>query len=276
MSVKIEASGRRYVEDEFEVAGTPDEVWQAIASGPGISAWFVPTEIEERDGTPVAVKYMFGPGMEPRSEVTAWDPPRTFRQEADGWFPGSPRMASEWTIQARAGGTCTIRIVHSLFASTDDWDDQLEGAKSGWSGFLATLRVYLAHFRGQRSALAQLRNPATGSDAEIWDALTAALGLREARVGQRFATSAGAPAFSGVVEYFSEDPYDALLRIDAPAPGIVALGIAGSPGGGQSKVGMNLYLYGDQASATLAREAPRWEAWLQERWPMEAEVAASG
>ena len=45
MSVKKEASGRRSVQVEFEVPGTPEEVWQAIATGPGISSWFVPTEV---------------------------------------------------------------------------------------------------------------------------------------------------------------------------------------------------------------------------------------
>ena len=55
MSVKKEASGRRSVQVETEVPGTPEEVWQAIATGPGISSWFVPTAFEERDGTPVAV-----------------------------------------------------------------------------------------------------------------------------------------------------------------------------------------------------------------------------
>ena len=76
MSVKKEASGRRSVQVEVEVPGTPEEVWQAIASGPGISSWFVPAEFEERDGKPVAAKLNFGPGMESRSAVTAWDPPR--------------------------------------------------------------------------------------------------------------------------------------------------------------------------------------------------------
>ena len=71
MSVKIEKSGRRSVEVEFEAAGTPEEIWQAIATGPGISSWFVPTEIEERDGNPVAVKFYFGPGIEPHAMVTA-------------------------------------------------------------------------------------------------------------------------------------------------------------------------------------------------------------
>ena len=41
MSVKKEANGRRSVQIEIEVPGTPEEVWQAIATGPGISSWFV-------------------------------------------------------------------------------------------------------------------------------------------------------------------------------------------------------------------------------------------
>ena len=51
MSVQKEASGRRSVQVEVEVPGTPEEVWQAIATGPGISSWFVPTTFEEHDGT---------------------------------------------------------------------------------------------------------------------------------------------------------------------------------------------------------------------------------
>ena len=36
-------------------------------------------------------------------------------------------------------------------------------------------------------------------------------------------------------------------------------------------VAMNLYLYGDQAAVTVARETPLWEAWFQEHFPMPAE-----
>ena len=43
MSVKKDASGRRSVQVEVEVPGTPEEVWQAIATGPGVSSWFVPS-----------------------------------------------------------------------------------------------------------------------------------------------------------------------------------------------------------------------------------------
>ena len=54
MSVKKDPSGRRSVQVEIEVPGTPEEVWRAIATGPGVSSWFVPTKIEEgADGKPV-------------------------------------------------------------------------------------------------------------------------------------------------------------------------------------------------------------------------------
>ncbi len=273
MSVKKEPSGRRSLTIEFEVTGTPEEVWQAIATGPGISSWFVPTEIEERNGKPVAVKVNFG-GMEMRSEVTAWDPPRMFSRTAAGWLPGSPPIADEWTVEARGGGTCVVRIVQSLFASTDDWDMQLESAKQGFASFLKLLQLYLAHFRGQPAAMKEFRAPAPGTDEASWEALTAALGLRSMSVGQRFAVPAGVPPLSGVVEYVTHDPFDALLRIDKPAPGVAALGIAGFPGC-PSMVAMNLYLYGDQAAESVARVTPLWQAWFQQRFPMPTELSKS-
>src|SRR5262245_1433947 len=153
MSVKKEASGRRSVQVEVEVPGTPEEVWQAIATGPGISSWFVPTRSEERQGGEIVSN--FGPGMDCPATITVWEAPRRFVAEATMGPPGSPTMATEWTVEARAGGKCVVRVVHSLFASTDDWDGQLEGTEFGWPGFFRILRLYLTHFRGQRSALMQ-------------------------------------------------------------------------------------------------------------------------
>jgi len=274
MSVTKDPSGRRSVQFEFEVPGTPEEVWRALATGPGISSWFVPTEIEERDGKAAGVTYHFGPGVDIHSVVTACDVPRTFTQEAAGWMPGSPPMATEWHIEARGGGTCTVRMVHSLFASTDDWDNQLEGAKGGWSGFLSILRLYLKHFSGQRSAIMQVTAPVLSTDAEAWEALTSALGVKGVGAGQRFTAPAGVPPLSGVMEYLTENPFDASLRLDQPAPGIAALGANTYPGG-QTMVAMNLYLYGDQAAEIAARVTPLWEAWFQERFPLPAEPGQS-
>ena len=272
MSVKKEPSGRRSMQVEVELPGTPEEVWQAIATGPGISSWFVPTEFEVRDGKPVAVKVELGPGMESRAVVTAWEPPQKWAAQSDG-FPGSPPIANEWSVEARRGGICILRIVQSLFASTDDWDNQLESAKSGLASFLSILRIYLTHFRGQRSAIMKWMVPVAGTEAEAWESLTAAVGVKGMSVGQRWTAPAGVPAFGGVAEYYSESPYDALLRLDEPGPGIAALGAFNC--GGPSMVAMSFYLYGDQAAGTVARETPRWQAWFQERFPMPTEPGKS-
>ena len=65
MSVKKEASGRRSIQVEVEVPGTPEQVWQAIATGPGVSSWFVPTDVEEKAGGTIVSR--FGPGMDARA-----------------------------------------------------------------------------------------------------------------------------------------------------------------------------------------------------------------
>src|SRR5262249_664388 len=200
MSVKKEASGRRSVQVEVEVPGTPEEVWQAIATGPGISAWFVPTEFEEQGGKPVAVKLDFGPGMESTSKITKWDPPRMFAKEGAGWFPGSPPIPTEWSVQPRPAALCLLPLVHSLFAGTDDWDDQLIGSESGWPGAFRILRLYLTHFRGQRSAFMRFMAPLAGTVAEAWATMTAALGLTGVGAGQRWNVPAGVPALGGVAE----------------------------------------------------------------------------
>jgi uncharacterized protein YndB with AHSA1/START domain len=104
MNAKKDASGRRSVQVEVEVPGTPEEVWQAIATGPGVSSWFVPTEVDERAGG--AVVSHFGPGMDAVATATAWEPPRRFTAESRDLGLDAPPLATEWIVEARSGGTC--------------------------------------------------------------------------------------------------------------------------------------------------------------------------
>ncbi|HZI89887.1 MAG TPA: SRPBCC domain-containing protein, partial [Candidatus Polarisedimenticolia bacterium] len=62
MPTQKDPSGRRFIAVETEVPGTPEEVWKAIATGPGITSWFVPTQLEERAKGSMTLS--FGPGME--------------------------------------------------------------------------------------------------------------------------------------------------------------------------------------------------------------------
>jgi hypothetical protein len=91
--------------------------------------------------------------------------------------------------------------------------------------------------------------------------------------GQRWTAPAGVPALSGVVEHVTQSPYNALVRLDTPGPGTAALSAVNF--GGQSMVTLNFYLYGDQAAATVARETPLWQAWIEERFPRPSETSKS-
>ena len=252
MPVKKDASGRHSVEVETEVPGTPEEVWQAIATGPGISAWFVPTKLEEREGGAIVLD--FGPGMESEAVITAWDPPHRFVAENKGGMgPGSPTVADEWTVEAKSGGTCRVRVVHSWFASTDDWDNQFEGVEQGWPAFFRILKIYLAHFRGQPSEVIPLLAMSSESKSAVWNKLLGSLGLARLAEGQRVETAPGAPRLAGIVERVVDKEHEELfLRLEEPTSGVahflpVAMG-------GQVCLSVRLYLYGAQARAIAARE----------------------
>src|SRR5262245_41473687 len=185
MSVKKDSSGRRSVQVEVEVPGSPEEVWAAIATGPGVSSWFIPTEyINGPDGKPAQIKMNFGPGMDSVAKCTSWDPPRKFSAESS-WGPDQPPIATEWHVEARGGGKCLVRVVHSLFASTDDWDNQLESTETGWPFFFKILRLYLQHFNGQSSAKIQGMAFSPDDENKAWGSLAGPLGLAGVSAGQR-------------------------------------------------------------------------------------------
>jgi uncharacterized protein YndB with AHSA1/START domain len=262
MSLKKEPSGRRSVEVEVEVPGTPEQVWEAIATGRGVSSWFVPTEIEERAGA-MTVTCHFGPGMDSTATATAWEPPNRFAAESPGPGPNAPPLATEWIVEARSGGVCVVRVVHSLFADSDDWDGQLESAESGWPAFFRILRLYLTHFRGQPCSTFRVMGVAAGPQSAAWNRLIASLGLAGAGVGQRRTAGAGAPPLSGLVDLVGEGEHlHELLLLDEPAPGIAS--ITAFTMGGKVYLTIAFYLYGERAPAAAERDEPAWHAWMKE------------
>ena len=206
MTVKKDASGRRSIEVQTLVPGTPEEVWQAIATGPGISAWFVPTEFQERDGVPVTLTMHFGPGMDDVARVTAWDPPRRVANVHERW-----RSARDGMDRRSALGRQVPRPRRSgIFSDTDDWDGHLESMEGGWSTFFRILNLYLAHFRGQRATTFRVMSIVEGPASNAWDTLTGPLDAAGAVPGRRW-TSSGDLRLSGFVEPGRECPKHTLL-----------------------------------------------------------------
>ncbi len=252
------AADERVIDLSVEVAGTPEEVWWAISTGPGISSWYVPTTVEEREGGATTSRFGEGPEMVVPGRVVTWEPPH--RVVFDGG-EGVPSLAFEWLVEARDDGTCVVRLVNSGFVAGGPWDDQYDGMTEGWGLFLRNLQLHLANFAGRPGVPMLPMAMWAGPRAGVWSRLTGALGIPAApAVGDHVAASAGdAPPLGGTV--LDSDTWRLALLLDTPAPGTAILACEGD--GDETGVSVWLYLYGDDAPALVERDQQRWDTWLR-------------
>lgn len=246
------------LEFSVEVPGTPEEVWQAVATAVGMSAWFLPTELEEREGG--AVHFSMGPDMGSDGHVTAWEPPRRLVYEEDwaalmGQDPDalSP-LTSEFVVEAQSGGTCVVRVTSSGFGTGAAWEaDWWDDMGASWIPQFDKLRLYLAHFAGQpATTMEAVATRPVEADA-LWSTLSTALALGEegASVELRGAT--------GVVERVGDR--QALIRLTAPVPGLLQAAVH-AMGDAEAMAYVSAYLFSPDAADYVQREQPAWRAWL--------------
>jgi uncharacterized protein YndB with AHSA1/START domain len=242
----------------FELAATPRQVWDAIATADGISSWFLPTDLDQHEGGKI-VTHM-GDTSSP-GEVTGWDPPRRFAYIEPEWaalagHEGEPvtPLATEFLIEARSGGTCVLRVVSSAFGTGADWEQEFfEGMEQGWRPFFDRLRLYLTDFRGQRAAILEANRTVPGPAGPVFAAMRDDLGVRE--VGQ----AVDAHGLTGRVERIDE--WDLLLRVTDPVPGYIGLSAFGV--GEESSAMVHGHLFSEAAAGFVERAQPAWQEWLQ-------------
>jgi uncharacterized protein YndB with AHSA1/START domain len=253
---------RRAIELEIEVPGTPEEVWRAIATGPGISSWYVPHVVEEREGGAASASFGEGPEMQIPGRVAAWEPPH--RIVFDGG-EAAGGLAFEWLVEARDGGTCVVRLVNSGFGSGAEWDDEYDGMTEGWKMFLLNLRLHLEHFPG-RTAVPMLPTATWATSLDTgWTTLARAFGLGERpTVGERVVAPSGdAPPFAGRIVDVGRRRVAVLL--DTPAEGTAFLAVEG---GATCSVSVWSYLYGPEGRAIAERDRSRWQTWIERQAPV--------
>lgn len=251
---------KRAIELEIEVPGTPEQVWQAIATGPGISSWYVPHTVEESEGGAMSASFGDVPEMQVNGRVAAWDPPRRVLFDGGDADEG---LAFEWLVEARDGGSCVVRLINSGFGSGGEWDAQYDAMHDGWKLFLANLRLHLEHFVGQ-SATARLPMAMVEMSVDkAWQKLTDRLGVTASPVvGDRVAvTGDGLPALAGTVAEVV-DGHHMLLVVDEPAVGTAF--ISTEQHGPIVGASIWTYLYGDEGAAAGERDAPIWQVILDE------------
>lgn len=252
--------GKRSIELDVEVPGTADEVWRAVATGPGISSWYVPHVVEETEGGTAIASFGPEPEMQAAGRVAVWDPPR--RVVFDGG-EADEGLSFEWLVEPVEGtdDRCRVRLINSGFGAGSEYKDQYDAMTDGWRLFLYNLTLHMEHFKG-RSATAVLPMAAwTGAAEDAWVTLAARLGLpAEPEVGSRIEVTADdAPPLAGTVAAIN--PRYLALLVDDPAPGTGFLA-AETGGGDQVQVSVWMYLYGDEGREAAERHESQWRAWL--------------
>lgn len=157
---------------ETTVDATPAQVWDAIATGPGISTWFVGRTTVD-GGT---VHTALGDDITLTGTVTAAEPPHHFAYASDT-APDGRFIAYEYLVEARAGSATVIRSVTSGFLPGDDWTGEYEAMQHGTALFFATLTEQLQHFPGDHAnPVTTYSDPVTDWD-HTWQQLFADLTL---------------------------------------------------------------------------------------------------
>jgi uncharacterized protein YndB with AHSA1/START domain len=236
--------------NEATVDATVDEVWEAIATGPGIDSWFM-GHTDVADG---AVRLAFGDYM-PVQTITAEEPGRRFAYGAapdpDGRF-----IAYDFLIEARGGGSTSLRLVTNGFLPGDDWADEYEAMSKGGAMYFATLVAYLTHFAGRHATSITVAGPKVTDWPAAWGALGGAFGLdRPAVEGDEVTAAIDGRTQKGTV-YFVNDASVAIRTADALYRFVRGF----APGGGPAPL---LAMHNLFVPGIDPKDAERtWSAWL--------------
>ena len=218
---------------EVELPATPDEVWEAVATGPGTASWLFPEE----------------PGP---NDLVESDRPHRYavRTEGEGGFFN----ALEFVIEAREGGTAVLRYVHSGVFDDEGWENQYDAVESHTDFYLHTLGQYLEHFSPKTATYVGggpggIDGPEASMTPDAFEKLKRELGASSEGDGVSLPNGGG----DGVVDYASDKflgvrTGDALYRF-------FGRNAFGGP------VGMSIHHFGDDVDVDAATRA--WSDWLQ-------------
>lgn len=237
---------------EAELPATPEQVWDAIATGPGITSWFLGrTEVEAG-----AVRTVFG-DYKPELPVSAADRPSRFAYGSEP-APDGRFIAYEFLIGARDGGSAVIRTVTSGFLPGEDWSDEYEAMTLGTDFYFQTLIAYLTSFADRHA------RPVTvfGPEGRDWGRTRAAI-LR--RLGMADPVAVGDPVHASLPGIGRVD--GAVYAVNATTLGVrtddALLRFIAGFGKGHI-AGHLLFGPGEGGPGSASDETETWRVWMDE------------
>ncbi|MGW4471628.1 SRPBCC family protein [Nonomuraea sp. NPDC004354] len=233
---------------EVELGATPEQVWDAIATGPGVDSWFMGrTELGTAQGGPANLTML---GHTEQATITAYEPgTRLATRGAEA--PDGRFMALEYLIEGRGGGSTVLRIVQSGMLG-DDWETEFEAMKAGWPIYLETLRQYLTYFAGRAPSVTTAFRRGAGGPDTVWKIVTQSLGATP-DVAEGDAVQL--PDGSAGVVYYANLPVNLGVRTDAGLYRFIHSGTARG----------DALVLGHQNFAGREEQAA-WDAWMAEHF----------
>jgi uncharacterized protein YndB with AHSA1/START domain len=248
------------VELSIELPASPDQVWQAIATGAGLTAWSMPTEVDERVGG----EFVIHMGeTDARGLVGGWEPPHRLVMEEPGWAALAGHegadvtpLVTEYLVEATSGGSCVLRVVSSAFGTGADWEREFfDEAEKYWLPLFENLRIYLAAFPGQQATIVESGAEIGNSPAEVVTAMRERIGASDVGADVEILGVAGR------VEKLSDDGL--LVRYTDPDCGF--LNLVSYPNGPDTAYALaRAYLFGSRAAELAATQEAGWKEWFAE------------
>jgi uncharacterized protein YndB with AHSA1/START domain len=199
------------IHHDAEFDATPEQIWDAIATGPGIDSWYMGrTQIEVGEGG--AVRTIFGDHILD-STVTRWNPAKQLAYRGQASADGR-LLAFEFLIEGRDNGSTLLRMVASGFLPGDDWEAEYDAMTTGLGMYIRTLATYLKYFPGRTATPICVFGPPVTDRSRTWSTLLNGLGLSNTVTeGDSIGvTIDGLTPIQGVVEYIT--PVGLGLRAD--------------------------------------------------------------
>jgi uncharacterized protein YndB with AHSA1/START domain len=235
----------RDIELSVELDASPEDVFRAVTDGTEIAKWLAPqARVTPPDGAKKgSIWISWGEGMSTEHEIEIFDAPKRIRHPSGKNGETKAPLYADWSIEARDGGLATLRLVHSGFSASADWDDEYDAHARGWKLMLQNLRHYFARHAHEPAAHVAFMSSVDSPRTSMWTTLLGKLGFSTApKIGDSFCfTTPGGKVLTGVVDLVTErrdlalvvrEYDDALLRFtfegkaDAPSTFVYGYTIA--------------------------------------------------
>lgn len=162
-------------ETRIEIDAPIDVVWKAITEAKDLARWFAPKMTVE-PGVGGFVLADWGPGIEWKTTVEVWEENRHLRltETRDRMLSPAPveekmepcRLVQDYYLESESGKT-VLRLVHSGFGSSKDWDKEYEGTRGGWATCFVRLKHGLERHRNDSVHNAILTTLCYGVDSKL-------------------------------------------------------------------------------------------------------------